>query len=271
MIIDGSLIAREARAQVKKLIGDRLEPLGLAALIVGNDPGLRQFVKLKKKAAEEVGIQFSVYEFQGDEVDEVKKTLAWLAQDEGIHGIFAELPMPKTFPQQEILDMIPEAKDVDVLSSALQQKYYQNTASILPPAVGALEYLCDNAHIDLKGKKVAVFGHGMLVGKPIAHWLARQGSTVSIIDKDTKRPEMVSGDADIVISGVGKPGLITGDMIKEEAIVIDYGFSSKGKGDVDLDTVAPKASLLTPVPGGMGPLVIAAVLANMLIAGGLKK
>lgn len=266
MIIDGSAIARMARNNLKKLAGNRTEPIGLAAVIIGDDPGLKQFVKLKKKAAEELGIQFSVYEFKASDVEEVKKTMAWLAQDTGIHGIFVELPIPLPLVQQEILDMIPEAKDVDVLSTALQAKYYENTVSFLPPAVGALEYLFEYEHVSFKGKKVAVFGHGMLVGKPVAHWLEKQGSQVSIIDEHTKHPETFSLAADIVISGVGKPGLVTGEMIKDNAIVIDYGFSAEGTGDVDLNSVAPKAAILTPVPGGMGPLVIAAVLANVVAA-----
>lgn len=264
MLIDGKAIAEQARTNLKKLVGDRQPPIGLAAVIVGDDPGLRQFVKLKKKAAEEIGMLFSVYEFEAADVEGLKKTMAWLAQDEDVHGVFVELPMPKDIPAQEILDLIPESKDIDLLSSSLQKKYYEASTPFLPPAVGALEYLLDHEGIILKGKKVAIFGHGMLVGKPIAHWLVKQGAQVSVIDKHTKHPEQYSQDADIVISGVGKPGLVTGEMIKENGIVIDYGYSQEGKGDVDLDTVAPKAALLTPVPGGMGPLVIVAVLANVV-------
>jgi methylenetetrahydrofolate dehydrogenase (NADP+)/methenyltetrahydrofolate cyclohydrolase len=266
MLIDGTAIAERTRANLKKLIGDRQPSIGLAAVVVGDDPGLKQFVKLKKKAAEEIGVLFSVYEFKTDDVESVKKTVAWLAQDDEVHGIFVELPMPEGVPVQEVLDLIPESKDVDVLSGNFQKKYYESGIPFLPPAVGALEYVLEQEGIALKGKKVAVFGRGMLVGKPIAHWLARRGAQVSMIDEHTERPERYSLNADIVISGVGKPGLITGEMIKDNAIVIDYGYSPEGKGDVDLDTVAPKAALLTPVPGGMGPLVIAAVLANVVAA-----
>lgn len=266
MIIDGAAIAQAIRANLKNLIADRQDPIGLAAVIVGDSPGLKQFVKLKKKAAEEIGIQFSVYEFKASETDDLKKTMAWLAHDEGVQGIFVELPMPASVPQQEILDMIPEEKDVDVLSSSLQKKYYGNATSVMPPAVGALEYLLENQKIDLAGKQVAVFGYGMLVGKPIAHWAKRQEADVSVIDEHTKDPGTISVAADIVISGVGKTGLVTGDMVKDRAIVVDYGYSAEGKGDIDLDSVAPKAALLTPVPGGMGPLVVAAVLANVVAA-----
>jgi methylenetetrahydrofolate dehydrogenase (NADP+)/methenyltetrahydrofolate cyclohydrolase len=264
MLVDGVAIALQARANLKKLIGDRQPPLGLAAIVVGDDPGLKTFVKLKKKVADELGVLFSVYEFKEAEVEDLKKTMAWLAQDDGVHGIFVELPLPVSISQEEILGMIPESKDVDVISSALQKKYYANDILLLPPAVGALDYLFENLDVDVKGKKVAVFGQGMLVGQPITHWLKKFGAEVSVIDEHTKNSEDYSLKADIVISGVGKPGLITGDMITDKAIVVDYGYSPEGKGDVHLESVVPKAAVLTPVPGGMGPLVIAATFANLV-------
>ena len=127
--------------------------------------------------------------------------------------------------------------------------------------------LFDTYNIDPKGKAAAVFGQGRLVGKPISHWLTAQGAKVNMIDELTTNPEKLSLQADVIISGVGKPGLITADMVRDNAIVIDYGYGKKGKtmaGDVDFENVAKKSSLITPVPGGMGPLVVAAVLKNLV-------
>ena len=122
--------------------------------------------------------------------------------------------------------------------------------------------------MELKDKKVAVFGQGALIGKPISHWLEDKGAEVFKIRSTTENPKQLSLKADIIISGVGKPGLIVGNMVKDRAIVIDFGYSRLGsamKGDVDFESVEPKASLITPVPGGMGPILIAAVLKNLIV------
>lgn len=269
MNIDGTTIANKVLGQVAEEIRNSGKEFHLAAIVVGDDSGLNKFVELKKKAAESIGIQFSAYKFDGDteKQGEVVATLKFLADDPSINGILIELPLPSGWDTQKILDLVPDAKDVDVLSSWAQKDFYNNTAKILPPAVGALKMVIDEHKISLKGKRVAVFGQGMLVGKPIAHWLTQQGVTVDPIDEFTKNSEEISQKADIIISGVGKPGLIGADMVKDDAVLIDYGFGKKGSkmfGDVDFESVSKKASLITPVPGGMGPLVIAAVLQNLV-------
>ena len=138
----------------------------------------------------------------------------------------------------------------------------------MPPAVEASKIVFEKYAINLPKKKAAVFGQGALVGKPIAHWLEQQGAEVYRIRSTTEKPEELSRQADIVIAGVGKPGLITGDMVKEGAVVLDfgYGIDAKGKmtGDVNYNSVEPKVSFVTPVPGGMGPILIAAVLKNLI-------
>jgi methylenetetrahydrofolate dehydrogenase (NADP+)/methenyltetrahydrofolate cyclohydrolase len=183
-----------------------------------------------------------------------------------VHGILVELPLPEGFDTQKILDAVAPAKDVDVLSTSMSDIFYKGAPVVLPPAVAALEMVLKYHNISVHDKKVAVFGYGTLIGKPVAHWLGRQKAQVSVIDSRTKNAAEISGQADIVITGVGKPGLITGDMVKEGAVVIDYGYGKKdGKmlGDVDFESVGPKAALITPVPGGMGPLVVVAVIENL--------
>ena len=279
MLIDGTTIANKILGQIAEEVINLEKTLHLAAIVVGDDPAPNKFVELKKKAAEKVGMQFSIYKLEENisKQEEAFNTLKFLASDPSVHGILIELPLPSGWDTQKILDLVPASKDVDVLSGSAQKEFYNNAGKILPPAVGALKIVCDEHEISLKGKRVAVFGQGMLVGKPIAHWLERQGAKVDKIDENTLNPERYSLNADVVISGVGKPGLITGEMVKNEAVVIDYGFgkkpfdsvrgenSSRIFGDVDFESVSKKASLITPVPGGMGPLVIAAVLQNLVI------
>ncbi len=280
MTIDGVQIAETVLTRLRDLLKEFDRMPGLAALVAGDDPRLKKFVQLKKKTAERIGIQFSSYEFRGNVgQDEIFEVIRWLNEDDTIDGILVELPLPKQLDPQGILDAITSAKDVDVLSGERQRAYYGDTPELLPPAVGALKALIQAHNIQIKGKRAAVFGQSMLIGKPVAHWLERQGAAVNRIDEHTKHPERFSREADIVVSGVGKPGLITGNMIKEGAVVIDYGYERKPfdsaqaehspkanvLGDVDFESVSPKAKLITPVPGGMGPIVIAALMENLLL------
>jgi len=262
-VIDGKKIAEELLADLKKTIAGR--DLRLAAIIIGDDPALKVFVNLKRKAAHAIGIEFSSYMVETPA--QVMETIQWLSKDPAIQGMLVELPIPRGFNTQKILDAIPVEKDVDVLTSKGEEDFYKNESDILPPAVEALKILMKHQKINPKGKNIAVFGQGRLVGKPISHWLSLQGADVHAIDENTENPESISASADIIISGVGKPGVITANMIQEDAVVIDYGFGKKGSklaGDVDFETVVKKASLITPVPGGMGPIVVAAVLKNLV-------
>jgi len=266
MIVDGKKIAEGILKYLEMRIGNR--SLNLTAVLVGNDLGLKKFVDLKKKAAEKIKIHVSVYKFKERESQKkVVEIVRKLSQDLSINGIFVELPLPKRYKTQEILNAVLPEKDVDLLSLKMQRKYYTGKSDILPPCVEALESVFKLHNVRLTGKTAAVFGYGMLVGKPIMHWLKRNGVRVSVIDIDTKNPKHISQESDIIISGVGNPGLLTGDMIKKGAIVVDYGYAQKNNnmvGDVDFSSVASKASLITPVPGGMGPVVIAATFKNLV-------
>ncbi|MBI2063380.1 MAG: bifunctional 5,10-methylenetetrahydrofolate dehydrogenase/5,10-methenyltetrahydrofolate cyclohydrolase [Candidatus Yanofskybacteria bacterium] len=183
------------------------------------------------------------------------------------HGVLIELPLPAHINTQYILNAIPQEKDVDVLSERAQGTFFARLEAkllgvgrslILPPAVEAVKTIFKKYDINLKGKKCAIFGYGLLVGKPISHWLASQGATVSIINEFTPNPAELSRHADIIVAGTGQEGLIAEEMVKEEAVVIDFG------KDVDFEPIAKKASLITPPIGGVGPIVIAAVLKNLL-------
>ena len=268
-IIDGRTLAQKILAEIQVLVSSQNYPPCLAAVRIGNDPALEKFVDLKKKSAERAGIVFTSHGLPEDvSQKEAQDLIVTLSQDPAIQGIFIELPIPAHLDTRQLLDAIDSKKDVDVLSRTHEEQFYNGNSLILPPAVLALQTVLENEHVSVAHKKVAVFGRGRLIGKPISHWLKSQGAEVFEIDENTLAPEEYSRKADIVVSGVGKPDLITSDMIKENAIIIDFGYGRKGDamvGDVTFSEVFQKASLITPVPGGMGPLVIAAVLKNLIV------
>lgn len=286
-IVDGQKMADQWLRDIAVQVRAMGEPLHLSAVLVGDDEGLKKFVELKRKAAAKCGIDFSAY--YPDSLKEATETLAWLAGDESIHGIFVELPLPSEFDGAELLSLIPREKDVDLITPAGEKSFYDGSGAIKPPAVSALERVLRELNVEPSELTSAVIGQGKLVGEPVAHWLAERGSLVSVIDIDTESPDRISAQADLVVAGTGVPGLVTGDWVKEDAIVVDYGFGlvkssddnhevgGGGRrrsrvaarkqlyaGDVDADSVKKKAGVLTPVPGGMGPLVIAATLENLI-------
>ncbi len=259
-IVDGKGIADAVLNNLKTQLDALAAPLHLAAVCAGDDEGVRGFVKVKQKAAQSVGVTFSTYFFDAADERGMRATLDYLAADESVHGIFVELPLPAGWDRDAVLARIPPEKDVDALTGK---------GAVPAPAVKALQYVLHEHAIEPRAKRVVVVGHGFLIGAPVTRWLRGQGVMVDVIDIDTPEPAALAAQADIVITGVGTPGLITADWIREGAVVIDFGYAKKGKeyvGDVDVGSVQKKAGLVTPVPGGMGPLVVAAVLENLLEA-----
>jgi methylenetetrahydrofolate dehydrogenase (NADP+) / methenyltetrahydrofolate cyclohydrolase len=280
MIIDGRKIAEEVLEELKREVSSKDLKLRLAAVLVGDDPEFKKFVELKGKAALKIGVDFKMYQFpENIRTEELKKKLVDMSKK--ADGILIELPLPGHIVAQEILNQIPVVKDIDVLSDQAQKRFCEGleveppsmlgsstSKQVLPPAVEALKIVLEKHNVSLQNKKVAVFGQGALIGKPISHWLEQQGAEVFKIRSKTENPSDLSRQADIVVAGVGKPGLIKGDMVKEGAVIIDYGYGKNNEekmvGDVDFKSVAPKTSLITPVPGGMGPILIVAVLKNLI-------
>jgi len=268
-LINGRAIADEILSGLSVQVLAMASPLQLTAICVGDNEGLKSFVRIKQKAAQSIGVQFSSYFFDATKEDEARQLLKFLASDDAVQGIFVELPLPSGWDSTALMKLIPTMKDVDVLSPASEDAFYANADdALLPPAVRALRYVIDAHGISVKGVRCAMVGAGNLVGKPVAHWLTSQDALVDVIDIETEHPKEKTRLADIVITATGVPGLITDEWIKEGATVIDYGFGKKGDvyvGDVDTMSVQKKAGLCTPVPGGMGPLVVTAVLENLLL------
>ena len=260
MIIDGKKIAEEIISQIAD---ETVEPLSkqlrLAAVLVGNHPDSRKFLELKKSVAKIAGIDFRIYEFpETITTQQLRKEVVAISKAQINSGVIVELPLPAHINTQYVLNAIPEEKDIDVLSQKAQGAFFTGRFKILPPAVEAVKIIFEKYNINIKDKNCTIFGYGLLVGKPISHWLAAQGATVSVVNEFTPNPKSYALNSDIIISGVGKPNLITADMVKDGAVVIDFG------PDVDFISVSLKCSLITPPTSGIGPIVIVAVLKNLI-------
>ena len=271
-IIDGKQIAKEVRAEIAaecaELKKKGIIP-GLAVVIVGTDPASQVYVRNKKKACEEVGFRSEVFELPEETTEEellalVKK----LNEDVNIHGILVQLPLPEHLDDEVIIANIDPKKDVDAFHPSNVGKIMIGNYDFLPCTPAGVMVLLEKSGIDVSGKECVVVGRSNIVGKPQAMLLLHANGTVTICHSRTKDLAEVTRRADILVVAIGKADFITGDMVKDGAVVIDVGMNRKadGKltGDVDFATVEPKASYITPVPGGVGPMTISMLLRNTL-------
>ena len=267
-ILDGRKIADGMLVDIKSDIAAGKKQTRLAVIVIGKDPVVDNFIAQKKKAGESIGIDVRVYPFSGDiTTNELRKRISEIVHEKKNTGVIIQLPFPAHINKQYILNAIPPEKDPDVLSSRAIGAFAVGKSAVMPPVVGAIKALFEEYNIDYHAKSIAVVGAGALVGRPVALWLMAEGIGFTLITEDTVHPEQALREADIVISGIGKPRSITGDRIKEGAVVIDAGTSeSAGEivGDADEDSLSAKASALTPVPGGIGPLTVAVLFKNLL-------
>ena len=268
-IIDGKGIAAELRAELKKKIEESAKKPGLAVVIVGEDPASRIYVRNKIKACGELGIRSYSYELPETATQkEVETLLDTLAQNEEIDGILLQLPLPKHLNAEAACQHIPFEKDVDGFSAQNLGLLMQHKEQVVACTPLGVMKLLEREGINPAGKHAVVIGRSETVGKPMAMLLLNADATVTICHSKTKNLKEISAQADILISAVGKAGFVTEDMVKEGAVVIDVGMnrSESGKlcGDVDFESVKEKASYITPVPGGVGPMTITMLLWNTL-------
>lgn len=267
-ILDGKSLSQKVLAGLKSDYLSLSRKLKLAIVRVGENAVIDKFVAQKKKIAEELGVDFRVYAYDGGiATNQLRKKIAVVVHDADPDGVIVQLPLPEKISTQYILNSIPAEKDVDVLSARALGNFFVSKSEVLPPVVGAVKTLLEEYDINYKDKYWVVFGAGELVGKPMAAWLLNEKVTFSVVRSATPDVAEFTSKADIIISGVGQPGLITGDMVKEEVVVIDAGTSeSEGKlaGDTDFESVSKKASFVTPVPGGVGPVTVAMIYKNLL-------
>jgi len=270
-IIDGKLIAQQVRARVKSDIeneGLGFKP-GLAAVLVGENPASKIYVRNKRKMCEAVGIYSEEYVLPKDASEaDVLELIDRLNRDSKIHGILVQLPLPDQISTRRILDAVSPEKDVDGFHYSNVGKLVANVPGFVPcTPLGIIEML-DTTGIDIQGKHAVIVGRSDIVGKPAALLLLHRHATVTLCHSRTRNLEAVCREADILVAAIGRAHFITGDMVKEGACVIDVGINrlDNGKlaGDVDFDAVQKLAGHITPVPGGVGPMTIAMLLSNTL-------
>lgn len=271
MLIDGKAYASELRAQIKEKIEKSNIVPGLAVVIVGQDPASQIYVRNKIKACAEVGIKSYSYELPETATQlQLETLLEDLAKNDNIHGILLQLPLPKGFDADSAMEKIPFEKDVDGFSKenlGLLALHKEKIAACTPS--GIMQLLA-RYNVELTGKNAVVLGRSDTVGKPMAMLLLNANATVTVCHSKTKNVKEICQQADILVSAIGKAKFVTADMVKEGAVVIDVGMNrdENGKlcGDVDFDGVVEKASLITPVPGGVGPMTITMLMYNTCLA-----
>ena len=278
-LISGKEVSTSIRAKIKeeaqKLRDDYGIQPGLAVILVGNDPASQIYVRNKQKACEEVG--FHAFEYRLNEnstQEQLLDLIGVLNKDNKVHGILVQLPLPDHIDPQTVINTISPEKDVDAFHPINVGKIMLGDYEFLPCTPAGVMELIDSTGVEISGKNCVLIGRINIVGKPMAMLLLHRNATVTICHSRTKNLAEVCAGADILVSAVGKAHFITADMVKEGAMVIDVGMNhdENGKlcGDVEFSTVEPRASYITPVPGGVGPMTITMLMKNTLRAAELK-
>lgn len=275
-IIDGRALSKEILTQVKEEVKNlSFQPI-FCDVLVGDSPVSLQYVNMKRKKAEELGIHFHEAFFPAsisteELVNEIKK----INQIPNMCGVIVQLPLPETLDQEKVLDAVDSHLDVDCLSSITSDKFYGGDLFLGFPTALACVALLDSLNLELKDKKIVIMGQGKLVGKPVTALLNFRGLNVEVVRSKTENKDEILKDADIIISGMGHGKYIKGDMIKEGAVLIDAGSSESDSGivgDVDTESIEGVAGFISPVPGGVGPMTVAMLLQNVLkVAKSLNK
>ena len=268
MIIDGRKISQ----QILQSIQERIQHLSfkpvLCDIIVGDDKVSMSYVKIKQRVAEKCGLDFLLVNLpQTSKLSEVVDAIHKVQEDKKLCGLIVQLPLPEHLNTKEILNAIDLKVDVDLLSEKSSEQFYTGSHNLIPPTAAAIWHILQDLKIDLTTKNILVIGQGQLVGMPITYLLKSNGFNVNIATKDTDDIKALTKNADIIISGAGKDKLLNGDMVKDGVIVIDAGTSEVDggiAGDVDFQSVEPKAQFITPVPGGVGPVTVVKLIENVV-------
>ena len=273
-ILDGKMVSKQLKDNLKIKVNELKNKYGitpkLSIVLVGENPASQVYVRNKVKACEYTGIEPNLIkvseEITEEELLNIVKTLN---NDDSVHGIIVQLPLPKHINEQKVIDYINNKKDVDGFGIENKGKLFCGLDSLHSATPEGIMTLLDAYNIPIQGKNAVVVGRSNIVGKPIAMLLLAKNATVTIAHSKTANLGEVTKQADILVVAIGKPKFVTDDMVKEGAVVIDVGINrvnDKLCGDVDFENVSKKASYITPVPGGVGPLTIASLLKNTLIA-----
>jgi methylenetetrahydrofolate dehydrogenase (NADP+) / methenyltetrahydrofolate cyclohydrolase len=270
-LIDGKAVAAQVRERVREQVAELATPPGLATILVGDDPASAVYVRMKREDSAEVGIESFHHEPGGDvSQEELAALVESLNADERVHGILLQLPLPDHLDQDPLIALIDPAKDVDGLTPISAGLLAQGRPEAIAPCTpsGVMELLRD-AEVEVEGARAVVIGRSILVGKPLAALLLAANATVTHCHSRTRDLASICLEADILVAAVGQPGLVTGEMVKPGATVIDVGTNrvdGKLVGDVEFDSAGERAGAITPVPGGVGPMTRAMLLVNTLAA-----
>jgi len=269
MIIDGREVAYKIKEEIKNEISLLSNKLTLCVVQVGDDEASNIYIKQKEKLANELGINFIHKKYNDISEELLEEEIIKLNENKYITGIIIQLPIPDKYNTNKLINLIDPNKDVDGLTDYNKVKLYNNEEGIIPcTPLGILELL-NHYNIDVKGKNIVIIGRSLLVSKPLFNLLLNKDATVTMCHSKTVDLPLITKNADILISATGKPHLVTEDMIKDNAVIIDVGISRiDGKlcGDVDFENVSKKASYITPVPGGVGPMTVIMLMKNILNA-----
>ena len=280
MILDGKATAKKIKERLKEKILDYKPIIGrapkLVVILVGNDPASETYVRNKEKACKLVGIETETIRINADPEPtagvwnygvgyELKGVIEKANRDKDVDGILLQLPLPKELDPIEYINLIDPRKDVDGFTALNKGKLYTKQATSIPCTPFGIIKLLDEYGIDVSGKHAVVIGRSDIVGQPVAKLLLDLNATVTICHSKTTNLADIARTADIIVAAVGKPNFVTADMVKDGVVVIDVGINRTDDGlcgDVKYDEVEPKASYITPVPGGVGPMTIAMLLEN---------
>ncbi|OGT31016.1 MAG: bifunctional methylenetetrahydrofolate dehydrogenase/methenyltetrahydrofolate cyclohydrolase [Gammaproteobacteria bacterium RIFCSPHIGHO2_12_FULL_35_23] len=274
VIIDGKKLAQALLESVKKKITQRIKKglsrPGLAVILVGNDPASEVYVKRKHEACEQVGIQSFKYCYNIITEQKLTDLIRQLNKDPAVHGILVQLPLPTTISTKNIIEAIDPQKDVDGFHPYNIGRLLQRRPLLRPCTPLGIMHILLSLNVDLMGRHAVIIGASNIVGRPMALELLLAGCTITVCHRHTRDLASYVKQGDIIISAVGKPGLIKGDWIKLGAVVIDVGITRLPNGhltgDVDYDKAKERAGWITPVPGGVGPMTVAMLISNTLQA-----
>lgn len=278
-LLNGKELAQKLQQEMKQEVIDLkekgLQP-GLAVILVGEDPASQVYVRNKERAANNIGMYSVVYRLPEttSEAALIAK-IEELNQDDKVHGILVQLPLPKHINEDLVLDTIDPAKDVDGFHPMNLGNLFAGKPTMIPCTPAGIMELIKLSGLDLAGKNAVIIGRSNIVGKPMAHLLLQANATVTICHSKTKDLPKVAKQADVLVVAIGRANFVTADFVKEGAVVIDVGINrdenNKLTGDVKFDEVAPLTSFITPVPGGVGPMTITMLMRQTIDAAKRKE
>lgn len=267
-LIDGKKIADEIQRRVRKEVVDLNLVPGLAVFLIGDDEASRTYVKLKEKACKKIGIHFHKYLLDAKTPQqEIASAIDFINKDEMVDAILLQLPLPDGYDEQALINRIDPSKDVDGFHPQTLQNFLESKSDFIPGLSMGIIRLIESTGASLKGKQALIVANSDIFAAPLRKLLAERGMNVEVAHADDKTLTEKGQNADVLITAVGKPGIINGSNIKEGAIIIDVGTTkvkNEIKGDVDFASVKDRAGYVTPVPGGVGPVTVAMLIENTL-------